>query len=209
MCKKPVLSQPNFDKTFYLQTDASAYGMGAVLSQEGEATNSKPKCHPVAYYSTTFTPTEQRYNIYEREFLAIIKALENWQAYLIWTKTPFVIETNHKNLTFWKSLKKLNGRTARWHEWLQDYDFRIVHIVGKVNTPADALSRPPGSDIVEDSREIALLPPDLFLNVFGAGSDGSLEHQIVLSQRTVSNVMDEWARNLPIVRDEQVDRPIW
>ena len=80
MCEKPVLRQPDFDKTFYLQTDASAYGVGAVLSQEGEAssTHHKPKCHPIAYYSATFTPTEQNYNIYEREFLGVKKALEHW-----------------------------------------------------------------------------------------------------------------------------------
>jgi len=112
MCKKPVLQQLNFEKTFYLQTDTLAYGVGAVLSQEGESANSKPKHHPIAYYSATFTPTEQQYNIYEREFLAIIKALENWRAYLIWMKTPFIIETDHKNLMFWKSPKKLNGRMA-------------------------------------------------------------------------------------------------
>ena len=65
MCNKPVLRQPNFHKIFYLQMDTSAYGVGAVLSQEGESTTSKPKCHPVAYYSTTFTPTEQQYDIYK------------------------------------------------------------------------------------------------------------------------------------------------
>ena len=79
MCKKPVLQQPNFNKTFYLQTDASAYGVGAVLSQEGEgSTTHKPKQHPIAYYSATFTPTEQNYNIFEREFLGVKKALVNW-----------------------------------------------------------------------------------------------------------------------------------
>jgi len=65
MCAKPVLQQPNFEKMFYLQTDASVYGVGAILSQEGESTNLKPKRHPVAYYSTTFMPTKQQYNIYE------------------------------------------------------------------------------------------------------------------------------------------------
>ena len=63
MCGKPVLSQPDFNKKFYLQTDASTYGLGAVLSQDiGEAANTssrqKPTLHPVAYYSATFTPTE-------------------------------------------------------------------------------------------------------------------------------------------------------
>ncbi len=124
-------------------------------------------------------------------------------------KTPFIIETNHKNLTFWKSPKKLNGRTARWHEWLQDYNFRIIYITGKINTSADMLSRPPGSDVVEDFREVALLPPNLFLNMFRTDSDRSLEHQIVLTQRSVSDAIDKWARNLPIVRDKQVDGPMW
>ena len=38
MCEAPVLIQPNFEKKFFLQVDASAYGMGAILSQEGEIT---------------------------------------------------------------------------------------------------------------------------------------------------------------------------
>ena len=60
--------------------DASAYGMGAVLLQEGEttpslATHKKPVLHPIAYFSATFTPTEWNYDIYERELLAMMKAL--------------------------------------------------------------------------------------------------------------------------------------
>ena len=64
MCQAPVLRQPNFHKKFYLQTDASAYGVGAILSQEGDTTTSsltkfkKPVTHPVAFFSATFTPTE-------------------------------------------------------------------------------------------------------------------------------------------------------
>jgi RNase H-like domain found in reverse transcriptase len=62
MCKKLVLCQPDFTKPVHLHTDALAYGMGAILSQEGESTltttSTKPKLHPVAYYSATFTETE-------------------------------------------------------------------------------------------------------------------------------------------------------
>ena len=80
MCKAPVLLQPDFNKKFYLQTDASAYSVGAVLSQEGENTPSlaahkKLVLHPIAYFSATFTPTERNYDIYERELLAVMKAL--------------------------------------------------------------------------------------------------------------------------------------
>jgi len=125
--------------------------VGAILSQEGDNhPNQKPKCHPITFFSSTFTPTEQCYDIYEREFLGVLKALMHWQPYLIWTKDPFFIETNYENLIYWKSLKKLNGRMARWHKKLQDYNFKITHITGKINTPVDTLSRPNGSDIPSD-----------------------------------------------------------
>jgi hypothetical protein len=122
MINKPVLRQPDFTKPFFLLTDASAYGMGAILSQEGGSSTSnptqKPKLHPVAYYSATFTQTECNYDIYEQELLAIIKAISHWQPYLIWTKEPFTILTDHANLLHWKSPRKLNRWTARWHREL-------------------------------------------------------------------------------------------
>src|SRR6267154_5364611 len=42
MVSKPVLQQPNFDKTFYLQTDASKYGVGVVLSKDGNTMGVTP-----------------------------------------------------------------------------------------------------------------------------------------------------------------------
>ncbi len=87
MCSHPVLTQPDFEKPFFLQTDASAYGMGTILSQEGEhhtVTSQKPKLHLIIYYSTTFTPTEWNYNIYKWELLAIMKALTHWQHSIAW-----------------------------------------------------------------------------------------------------------------------------
>ena len=139
MCAAPVLMQPNFEKKFFLQVDASGYGVGAVLSQEGEFTTPtlakrhKPTLHPVAYYSATFTPTERNYDIYERELLAVMKSLAHWRPYLGWTKEPFTILTNHTNLTYWKSPQNLNRRTARWHTDLQEYNFEIKHIPGNTN----------------------------------------------------------------------------
>jgi RNase H-like domain found in reverse transcriptase len=95
-----------------LLTDASAYGVGAILLQEGGSTNpnvvQKTKLHPVAYYSATFTETECNYDIYDRELLAIMKAITHWQPYLIWTNKPFTILTDHTNLLHWKLPRKLN-----------------------------------------------------------------------------------------------------
>jgi RNase H-like domain found in reverse transcriptase len=127
----------------------SGYGLGAILSQEGgsddtpdtpEAFKTRPRLHPIAYYSATFTPTEQNYDIYERELLAVIKALAYWRPYLGWTKTPFFILTDHANLQYWKASQNLNYCTVRWHANLQEYDYKIKYIPGKENSTADALS---------------------------------------------------------------------
>jgi hypothetical protein len=100
-----VLTQPNFEEKFYLQTDASAYGVGTILSQKGKNSLSlckhlKPKTHPIVYYSAMFTLTEWNYDIYERELLAIMKSLVHWQPYLGWMKEPFTILTDHTNLQY-------------------------------------------------------------------------------------------------------------
>lgn len=165
MCNKPVLQQPNFNKRIYLQTDTSAYGLGAVLSQEGgtqsSTTSTKPALHPVAYYSATFTPTEQNYDIYEWELLAVMKSLAHWRPYLGWTKEPFIIRTDHANLQYWKFPKNLNCRTARWHADLQEYDFLIEYIPGKTNIPSDFLSRSPTADKGKDDNQgIIVIPPE-------------------------------------------------
>jgi RNase H-like domain found in reverse transcriptase len=79
MVSKPVLCQPNFSKTFYLQTDTSKYGVGAVLSQdEGTQPTIPWKCHPVAYCSATFSPTEQNYDMHDLEFLGVMKSIDHW-----------------------------------------------------------------------------------------------------------------------------------
>jgi hypothetical protein len=103
MCCSLVLTQLDFEGKFYLQTDALAYSVGTVLSQRGKnlpslQKHAKPKTHPIAYYSATFTPIKQNYNIYEWELLAIMKSLAHWRPYLGWTKEPFTILTDHANL---------------------------------------------------------------------------------------------------------------
>ena len=101
---------------------------------------------------------------------------------------------DHENLTYWKSPKKLNGRMARWHEKLQDYNFGILHIAGKTNIPAGTLLRPSGTDIPNNNRELALLPPELFIKVANADSDDSLESKIVRTQREQRSTLKDWEK---------------
>ena len=67
LCKAPVLNNPDFSRSFVLQTDASDQGIGAVLSQVDEADQE----HPVAFYSRKFLVREERYATVEKECLAI------------------------------------------------------------------------------------------------------------------------------------------
>src|SRR5712671_2641374 len=119
MCQRPVLAQPSYDKSFIVHTDASAYGVGTILLQEGElplnAKTSKPLLHPIVYYLGMFIQVERNYDIYERELLAVVKALKHWHHHLGGSRWPFTVVTNHANLAYWKEPRDLNQRTARWH----------------------------------------------------------------------------------------------
>jgi hypothetical protein len=166
MCAKPILKQPDYAKTFTLSTDASGYGVGAVLAQEGQLDPKTGKLcmHPVAYYSSTFTSTEQNYDVYERELLAVIKALKNWRPHLAATEQPITILTDHSNLLYWKNPKNVNQRVARWLTTLQDYNFVIKHVPGKIHAAANMLSRPPGVDTgTLDNQDVVVLPDKLFI----------------------------------------------
>src|SRR5882757_911641 len=205
MCSKPVLTQPQYDKPFVVHTDASAYGVGTILLQEGDINPqkpSKPRLHPIAYYSATFTPTERNYDIYERELLAVIKALQHWRPHLAWTPHPFTLITDHANLTFWKHPQKVNRRVARWYRELQDYWFKIKHVPGKTHTAADFLSRPFIDNKGErDNEDVVVLPPELFINddtalrVFNIDSIfGELDEAVADAQEQYPSLMKEWQK---------------
>lgn len=78
----PVLSSPDYDRPFIVQTDASERGLGAVLSQ----TTDQGDDVPIAYYSRKLQPRETRYSSIEKECLAIVAGLQHFQPYLIWTQ---------------------------------------------------------------------------------------------------------------------------
>ena len=199
MCRRPILRQPEYKKPFFLATDASAYGVGAVLSQEGELhpRTKKPIQHPIAYYSATFTPTERNYDIYERELLAILKALEHWRPHLAATEIPVTILTDHANLTFWKNPRKVNRRVARWFATLQDYNLLIKHVPGKLHAAPDMLSRPPGTDKGKlDNQDVTLLPPDSFIRLTLEEDQEiiDLERSIVTAQKKHPKLLEHWRR---------------
>ena len=68
----PVLMMSDLTRPFHIECDASKYTSGAVLTQQ----DNNGDRHPVAFLSKTFNETERNYEIYDRELLAIIQALE-------------------------------------------------------------------------------------------------------------------------------------
>jgi hypothetical protein len=125
----PLLSLPNFSKTFEIECDASGVGVGAVLMQEGR---------PIAYFNEKLSGAALNYPTYDKELYALVWALETWQHYL-WPK-EFVIHTDHESLKHLKGQHKLNKRHARWVEFIETFPYVIWYKQGKENVVADALS---------------------------------------------------------------------
>ena len=135
--ESPVLVTPDWSRSFILQTDTSAYGLGYVLNQ----LNSKGKEHPIAYASKKLLPSEWNYSTLEREALAIVKGVKHFRTYL--EGNPFTIQTDNNPLTHLNNLKDSHGRWARWALALQPYRFKVEHQSGRANLNADGLSRDP------------------------------------------------------------------
>jgi len=73
----------------------------------------------------------------------------------------FKVWTDHENLKYFRELNRLNGQQARWYLKLQDYDFILQHILGKMNTKADILSRKDQVHTMEDNKDVKMLKEEL------------------------------------------------
>lgn len=134
LVEAPILTCPDFQRPFIIQTDASAVGLGAVLSQEfpeGEKA--------IAYASRALNSCERKYSATELECLAVVWAVEKFRPYVEGAR--FTIITDHHSLVWLHNLKDPSGRLARWALRLQGYDYEIVHRKGREHCVPDALSR--------------------------------------------------------------------
>ena len=152
------LYDPNRDTR--IEVDASGYAIGGVLAQLQD----DGKWHPIAYHSESMSDTERNYEIYDKEMLAIIHALTTWRHYLEGLPKTFEIQSDHKNLEYWRKAQHLTRRQARWALYLSRFDFVISHKPGTSNGRADALSRRPDHrvDDADDNLAQVVLCHDQF-----------------------------------------------
>jgi len=105
----PILIHPDPAKPFIVETNASDFALGAIISQFGI----DGLLHPIAFYSQKLTSAEINYQVYDKELLAIITAFEQWRPYLAGAQHQVQVLTDHKNLLYFTTIWTLNRRQAR------------------------------------------------------------------------------------------------
>lgn len=130
MTNPPMLVLPDFDKPFYIETDASGTGMGAVLMHNS---------HPIPYISEAFFDKNVMLSSYERELFAIVFAVKKWQHYL--GIHPFVIRTDQRSLKYILEQKMATPFQQKWLSKLAGFDFAIEYKKGEENQAADPESQ--------------------------------------------------------------------
>ena len=131
----PTLAFPNTDRPFILDTDASDFALGAVLSQLDD----NGQEHPLAYASKSLSSSQQKYTTTKKELLAVVEFTRHFRHYLHGQK--FLLRTDHKSLLWLSSFKAPEGIVARWIEKLSAFDYDIQHRPGPQHANADSLSR--------------------------------------------------------------------
>lgn len=132
----PVLALPNFAKLFAIETDASSKGIGAVLLQDH---------HPLAYVSKALGVKNQGLSTYEKEYLAILMAVDKWRQYL--QHGEFFIYSDHRSLSHLTEQRLTTPWQQRVFSKLIGLQYKVVYKKGIDNGAADALSRRPSSEL--------------------------------------------------------------
>ncbi|GJW22444.1 RNA-directed DNA polymerase [Tanacetum coccineum] len=139
-------------------------GIGVVLSQLGR---------PIAYFSEKLNDAKRRYTTYDKEFYAIIRALDHWQHYLI--SKELILYSDHEALKYIQGQHKLQSRHAKWVEFIQAFTFTIKHKSGRLNKGVDALSRR-GFDLMSDEYPS---DPDFRELYAGCQSHATVEYHVL------------------------------
>ncbi|MBW0467044.1 hypothetical protein O181_006759 [Austropuccinia psidii MF-1] len=131
----PILSHFNTSLPTIVETDASDYALGSVLSQVNDSGK-----HPIAFDSCKLLPAELNYEIHDKKLLGIFWALKRWRAFLLSLSNTFEVLTDHSSLKYFMSSKVLTCCQAHWAELLVEFHFTTSYHPGRLATLPDALS---------------------------------------------------------------------
>jgi IS30 family transposase len=135
----PILSFPDFNLPFYVATDASDVGIGAVLYQLPRGKEYPKDIRYISFMARSLQARERKYSATKKELLAIVFALNKFHYYL-WGR-HFDLYTDHRALTFLHSQQNLNPMMTTWQDTILNYSFDIHYRPGILNVLPDALSR--------------------------------------------------------------------
>jgi hypothetical protein len=173
----PVLALPSFTEQFVIETDACDVGIGAVLSQSG---------HPLAYVSRALGPRNKGLSVYEKEYLAILLAVQQWRPYL--QAGEFIIRTDHKSLSHLADQQVHTEWQQKVLTKLMGLQYKILYKKGILNGAADALSRKP-----PDSSQLMTVTTvqPTWLAAVQASYDEDTHAQNLLQKLAVAPLADE------------------
>ena len=129
----PVIQPPNWNIPFEIVCDASDYAIGTILGQRiGKAS------HAIYYASRTLNDAQRNYSTNEKEFLAIVFALEKFRSYLLGTKV--IVYSDHAAIRYSMTKKEVKPRLIRWILLLSEFDLEVKDKRGTENRVIDHLS---------------------------------------------------------------------
>ena len=130
----PIVRAPNWQLPFEVMCDASDLAIRAVLGQREDG-----RPHVVYYARKTLNEAQRNYTTIEKELLAVVYALDKFQAYLV--GSDIVIFTDHSALKYLLTKQNAKARLIRWVLRLQEFNLQIKDKKGVENVVADHLSR--------------------------------------------------------------------
>ena len=117
----PILRHFNPELEVIIETNASNFAIGCVLSQRWEK-----GLRPVAFHWRKITLAEMNDVVQDNELLALVLGFQEWRNYCHGAKHTVTVLTDHQNLRYFTTTKKLNGRQARWAEELSQFNFKVI-----------------------------------------------------------------------------------
>ena len=162
MVSEPILALPADEGTYVLDTDASDFGLGTVLSQ---CQDDQEKM--IAYASRTLAKPEQKYETTRKELLAIVTGLKQFRQYLL--GRHFVIRTDHAALTWLRCTAEPMPQLARWLTFIEQFDYEIEHRPGTKHGNEDELSR-------RNTQSVRVMKKGKFRSSTAGSTENSLQN---------------------------------